>query len=108
MVASPGEVIVGARRGKGARPRAPRYRGLVVGARLQAMRDAVGAPAGQVHEPMICDPQTVSAQEAITLVLRYLGARSEIWPLPAAVVITRALGEEWPCKPREANRWVPI
>ncbi|MCJ2140269.1 Rap1a/Tai family immunity protein [Methylobacterium sp. E-066] len=73
-------------------------RGLIDGARLQVMRDAAGAPAGQAHRPMICDPQTASAQDAITLVLQYLEASPETRPLPAAVVVTQALGKAWPCE----------
>ena len=74
-------------------------RGIIDGARLQVMRDAAGAPAGQAHKPMICDPQTASAQDAITLVLKYLEARPETRPLSAAVVVSQALGDAWPCKP---------
>lgn len=74
-------------------------RGIIDGARLQAMRDAAGAPAGQAYRPMICDPQAASAQEAIAKVLRFIEARTEMRSLPAAVVVSQALGEAWPCKP---------
>jgi hypothetical protein len=74
-------------------------RGLIDGARLQGVRDAAGAPEGQAHKPMICDPQTAAAQDAIMLVLRYLETRPESRPLPAAIVVSQALGEAWPCRP---------
>ena len=48
---------------------------------------------------MICDPQTAAVQDAIMLVLRYLETRPESRPLPAAIVVSQALGEAWPCRP---------
>ncbi|WP_375466172.1 Rap1a/Tai family immunity protein [uncultured Methylobacterium sp.] len=78
----------------------PSYiRGIIDGARLQALRSAGGSIPDHVKTLMICDPPTATGDEAITFVVRYLEALPEARSLPAAVVVFRGLGEAWPCKP---------
>lgn len=78
----------------------PSYiRGIIDGARLQALRDVGGSIPEHTRRLMICDPATATGDEAIAIVVRFLDARPETRRLPAAVVVFQALGEAWPCKP---------
>lgn len=73
-------------------------RGIIDGARLQALRDAKGSIPDHFKTLMICDPPTATGDEAIDIVVRFLEAQPEMRPLPAAVVVFQALGAAWPCK----------
>lgn len=75
----------------------PAYiRGLIDGARLQAMYVA-GKIEGHRDLMQFCVPENSTAQEAIGAVLAYIGANPESRSDPAAKTVYVALAAAWPC-----------
>ena len=74
-------------------------RGIIDGARRQALRDAGGSIPDYFKTLAICDPPTATADEAIGIVVCYFEARPEMLPKPAAASTFQALAEAWPCRP---------
>lgn len=74
-------------------------RGIIDGARLQALRDAKGSIPEHFKTLAICDPRTATGDEAIDIVVRFLEVRPVTRLLLAAVVVFQSFGAAWPCKP---------
>ena len=72
-------------------------RGIIDGARLQAIRDAGGSIPDHTRLLKICDPPTATGEEALNIVLRFVEERPASRLLPGAVTVFQALGRAWPC-----------
>lgn len=72
-------------------------RGIIDGARLQGLRDAGGSISDHTRLLKICDPPTATGDEALNIVMRFVEARPESRPLPAAVTVYEASGVAWRC-----------
>jgi hypothetical protein len=76
----------------------PAYiRGLIDGARLQAIH-AAGGIEGHRGLMQFCVPESASAEAAIDAVLAYVRAVPESRRQPAAATVYVALAAAWPCE----------
>jgi hypothetical protein len=77
----------------------PSYiRGLIDGARLQAIQTA-GSIEDHRAQLRFCMPESASAADAIAVVLRYVEGPPESRREPAAATVYVALAAAWPCNP---------
>jgi Rap1a immunity proteins len=82
----------------------PAYiRGLIDGARLQAIHTA-GGVEGHRRLMQFCVPETADARAAIDAVLTYVRTTPESRWEPAAATVYVALAAAWPCKPEPPDQ----